>query len=304
MRSVWLLVVAIGLGATACGHPPTRVVLEPDERVIGRARDGTRVRLLTTSGRLFTVQLSDLSTATETVVGLQRDDSPWGLAVSSDGRLWTLVSTSHLAEIGERGVVANRLSLEGSYVGLFSVGETILIQRATPATGEPVLQGLNLETMGRWNVGALRSSSFDTRAETLALNLVACGSGYATELPCWFSHGLHVDRVASAGEGRQQVLSGIGLAADTGRGLERLERPGPIVDSHIDAAGRLWVLLRRPTRTGNEDEVEMVVARYSGNDELDAVVTAPGQSRLIFDGRDSECLLLVGAGQFSTVNIP
>ena len=300
MRRVWLLVVVIALVAAGCGHPPSRVVLEPNERVIGRARDGKRVRLLTTSGRLVTVQLSDLSTASETVVWLERDEAPWGLAVSSDGRWWTLAGTSHAAEIGERGRVASRLALEGSYVGLFSVGDTILIQPATPAPGEPVLQGLNLETLGRWNTGSLRSSSFDTRAETLAFNLVACGSGSATELPCWFSHGLRIDRVASTGKGRPQVLSG-GLVADAGQGLERLETPGPIIDAHIDRTGRLWVLLRRSIRTGGE---EVVLARYSRDDQLDAVVEASVQARLILDVRDSDCVLLVGGGQFSRINIP
>ena len=177
MRGVWSLVVAVGLVAAGCGDPPNRVVLEPGERVIGRARDGKRVRLLTTSGRLVTVQLADLSTASRTVVGLQGNDAPWGLAVSSDGRWWTLAGTSDLAEIGERGRVANRLALEGSYVGLFSVGETILIQPATPAPGEPVLQGLNLETMGRRNIGSLRSSSFHTRAETLVSIWLPAGRG-------------------------------------------------------------------------------------------------------------------------------
>ena len=291
MRSVWLLVVVIGLVAAGCGHPPSRIVFEPDERVIGRARDGKRVRLLTTFGRLVTVQLADLSTASETVVGLERDYALWGLAVLSDGRWWTLAGTSHVAEIDERGRVTNRLALKGRYVGLFSVGDTILIQPATPAPGEPVLQGLNLKTMGRWNTGSLRSSSFDTRSETLAFNLVTCGSGSAAELRCWFSHGLRVDRVASTGQGQQQVLSGIGLAIDVGQGLERLETPGPIIDAHIDRTGRLWVLLWRPTRTGRE---EMVLARYSRDDHLDAVVETSSQARLILDVRDSDCVLLVG----------
>ena len=210
---------------------------------------------------------------------------------------------STLAEIDERAQVADRLPLQGSYVGLFSVGDTILIQPATPAPGEPVLQGLNLETMGRWNTGSLHSSSFDTRAETLAFNLVACGSGNAIELPCWFSHGLRVDRVSTR-EGRQQVLSGIGLAADIGEGLDRLETPGPIVDAHIDATGRLWVLLRRPTRTGNGEGVEMVVARYAADGELEATVAASSQSRLILDVRGADCVLMVGAGQFLRLNIP
>ena len=70
--------------------------------------------------------------------------------------------------------------------------------------------------------------------------------------------------------------------------------------------GRLWVLLRRPTRTGTEyeEEVEVVVARYSRDDELTAVVVVPSQSRLILDVRDADCVLLVGAGQFLRVNIP
>ena len=300
MRSVWWLIVAIGLVA-GCGDSPSRVVLEPDERVIGRARDGKRVRLLTTTGRLVTVQLSDYSTFSETVVGLQEDEAPWGLAVSSDGRWWTLAGTAYLAEIGERGRVATRVMLKGSYVGLFSVGGTFVVQPATPAPGAPVLQGLDLETMRRWNISALRASSYDTRAETLAFNLVACESGSATELPCWFSHGLRVGRITSTGRGRQHVLSGLALASDAGQGLEQLETPGPIIDAHIDGADRLWVLLRQPTPAGGE---EVVVARYSRVDELEAVVTASPQSRLILDVRDADCVLLVSTGQFLRIIIP
>lgn len=300
MRRVWLLVVAIGLMTAGCGDPPNGVVLEPDERVIGRARDGKRVRLLTTSGRLVTVHLSDFSADAQTLVGLQRDETPWGLAVSSGSRWWTLAGTSHLVEIGQRGRVTGRVALEGNYVGLFSVGDTILIQPATPAPGEPVLQELNLETMGRRNTGSLRSSFFDTRVETLAFNLVACGSGSFTELPCWFSQGLRVDRVAAMGNGRQQTLSGVGLTADAGHGLERLETPGPIIDAHIDTKGRLWTLLRRPTQTGDE---ELVVVRYSRDDEPEAVVVVSDQSRLILDVRGSDCVLLVGAGQMVRVDI-
>ena len=165
MRNLWLLVVAVGLVPTGCGDRPDRVVLEPDERVIGRARDDTRVRLLITSGRLVTFQLSDLSTTSERVLGLEGDDAPWGLAVSSDGKWWTLAGTSQLAEIDERGQVADRLPLEGRYVGLFSVGDTILVQPAAPAPGEPVLQGLSLETMGDGTPArfALRPSTRELR---------------------------------------------------------------------------------------------------------------------------------------------
>ena len=53
----------------------------------------------------------------------------------------------------------------------------------------------------------------------------------------------------------------------------------------------MWVLLWRPTRTGRE---EMVLARYSRDDHLDAVVETSNQARLILDVRDSDCVLLVG----------
>ena len=223
-----------------------------------------------------------------------------GWAVS-DGEWWTLVGASQLAQLDDDGHLEGRVQLGGSYVGLFGVGEAILLQPATPAPGAAVLQRLDLETMGRQNAGALRASSFGTRAETLAFNLVACGSTEAAELPCWFNQGRQVDRIGSAGGGRIQVISGIEFTPDTRQGLEGLETSGPIVDAHIDERGRLWVLLRRSTGRGSDEE-ESVLARF-GDDGLEGVTKVPSLSRLIIDVRDDDCVLLVGSGQFSTVGI-
>ena len=183
----------------------------------------------------------------------------------------------------------------------FGLQGEILLQPAALAPGEPVLQRLNLATMGIQNTGSLRAASFDTRAETLAFNLVTCGSGDATELPCWLNHGRRVDRVGWTGDGRQQVLSGIGLPRDGRRGLDGVETLGPIIDAHIDARGRLWVLVRRPTEAAEE---ESVVTRYSLEDGLEGAVVVSSQSRLIIDVHDSDCVLLAGAGQFITIGIP
>ena len=301
MRQMRSLVVVVGWLAVGCGGQPASVLFEPGEKVVGRARDPYRVRLLTTSRRLVTVHLSDLSTTSNGLVGFKTEDAPWGLAVS-DGGWWTLVGASQLAQMDDDGHLEDRVLLGGSYVGLFGVGEVLFLQPATPALGAAVLQRLNLETMGRENAGALRASSFATRAETLAFNLVACGSTEAAELPCWFNHGLKVDRIGSAGDGRIQVISGIELAPDTRQGLERLETSGPIVDAHVDERGRLWVLLRRSTGPSGDEE-ESVLARY-GDDELEGVATVPSLSRLIIDVRGDDCVLLVGSGQFSRVGIP
>ena len=300
MRQMRSLVVVVGWLAVGCGGQPPSVLFEPGEKVVGRARDPDRVRLLTTSRRLVTVHLSDLSTTSGALVGFKTEDAPWGLAVS-DGEWWTLVGASQLAQVDDDGHLQDRVQLGGSYVGLFGVGEAILLQPATPVPGAAVLQRLNLETMGRQNAGALRASSFGTRAETLALNLVACGSTEAAELPCWFNQGRQVDRIGPAGGGRIQVISGIELAPDTRHGLEGLETSGPIVDAHIDERGRLWVLLHRPTGRGGDEE-EFVLARY-GEGGLEGVAKAPSLSRVILDVRDDDCVLLVGSGQFSTVGI-
>ena len=164
MRQIWSLVVVVGLLGGGCEAPLTQqVLLEPGEKVIGRARDVTRVRLLTTSGRLLTIQRSDRSTSSEVVRGLTPGETPWGLAVTPDGRWWTLVGPSHLADIDTRGRIAGRVTLGGRFVGLFDLEGHILLQPAAPAPGEPVLQRLDFETMGLRNTGSLRASSFDTR---------------------------------------------------------------------------------------------------------------------------------------------
>lgn len=67
----------VGLVGVGCQAPPTPVLLEPGEKVIGRARDATRVRLLTTSGRLITVQLPGGSTSSEVLHGLTSGETPW-----------------------------------------------------------------------------------------------------------------------------------------------------------------------------------------------------------------------------------
>ena len=85
MRQVWSLVVLVGLVGVGCQAPHTPVLLEPGEKVIGRARDATRVRLLTTSGRLITVQRSDRSISSGVLHGLTSGETPWGLAVAGAG---------------------------------------------------------------------------------------------------------------------------------------------------------------------------------------------------------------------------
>ena len=220
------------------------------------------------------------------------------MATSPDGRLWTLIGTNRLAEIRDDGRIAERVSTKAHYIGLFSVANTVLVQSATPAAGRPALQSLDLKTMLTRPAGSLRSVQFATRLDTLAQNLVSCGSTRGGELPCWFAQGLNVDRVSTKGDGRQHRLRGVGVRPPDPNAVRLEEMSGPIIDAHIDALGRLWVLVRR---SNDQHQPEHVVVRYSALDELQHVLAAPVTSRLILTARGSDCLLLTGNGQFATI---
>jgi hypothetical protein len=234
----------------------------------------------------------------QTAIAFKSGEEPWGLATSTDGRLWTLVGTNRLAEIDAHGRIAQRVSTKAHYIGLFSVANTVLVQSATPAAGRPALLSLDLRTMLTRPAGSLQSVQFATRVDTLARNLVACGSTHGGELPCWFAQGLNVDRVSTNGDSRQHRLRGLGVRSPDPDAVRLEEMSGPIIDAHIDAVGRLWVLVRR---SDDRHQPEYVVVRYSALDELQHVLAAPVTSRLILTVRGSDCLLLTGNGQFATI---
>ena len=301
MKATLAVLTTSLLLCTSCGDSAAPVLLEPDERIIGRSGDDAQVRLLTTSHRLLVVDVrgrSRLPTMRQTAIALESGDEPWGLATSPDGRLWTLIGTNRLVKIDEHGRIAERVSTKAHYIGLFSVANTVLVQSATPAAGRPALQSLDLRTMLTRPAGSLRSVQFATRLDTLTRNLVACGSTRGSELPCWFAQGLDVDKVSTRGDSRQQRLRGVGIRSPDPDAVRLEEMSGPIIDAHIDVLGRLWVLVRR---SNGQHQPEYVVARYSALDELQHVLAAPDTSRLILTVRGSDCLLLTGNGQFATI---
>ena len=296
------LMVTVVLMAVACSEQPSPVVLGPDEMVIGRSLHAGHVRLLTSRRRVITMKLADGVTVAHRLKGLSVDEAVWGLARSADGRLWTLAGTSQLAEI-DQGDIARRLPLRGDYVGLFGFGGTLLLQPAAVAPEELILRRFDLETQVFERVGSFRASPFATRPETLVLNLVGCGSTQFTELPCWFNQDLRIDRVSADGSGRQQVVSGVDFVRSVSeKGLQRLERPGPIMDAHIDASGMLWVLVA--TDESSPSDKRFVLVRYDASGRLQDRIAVPGRPRLILDAGSAGARLLTGTGQTSWVGRP
>ena len=179
MRLLLVLIATVMSCADSTG-----VVLGPGEKVVGRTRGDGRVRLLTTKPRLLSVRLSDGSAVSQPISGLEADEAPWGLALTSDG-LVTLVGPATIARLSPEGQVTDRVALQRPQLGLFGLGESVLLQPATLVADEAVLRRVRLPDGRGESVGSLRSSPFETRAETLARNLVGCGSTQVDELPCW-----------------------------------------------------------------------------------------------------------------------
>ncbi len=294
--TVVLLVTAVVTGCSRTTHD----LLHPGEKVVGRTRDNGRVRLLTTKPRLMSVRLSDGSVVSQPIEGLEPGETPWGLARTSKGFL-TLVGPATVARVDLEGHVTERVALQGPQVNLFGLGETLLLQPATTTADEAVLRRVRLPGGESQSVGSLRSLQYETRAQTLALNLVGCGSTQADELPCWFNQGLTIDRIRRVGDGRMFRVRLSGFEDPRARqGVEGIEDPGPIIDVHIDRNRALWVLLRRPSSV----PARFVLAKFSDSGELRDSMELAGRPRLILDAEARRCLLLVGTGQFLSVTLP
>ena len=284
--------------ATSCSKSHS-VLLGPGEKVVGRTRDTGRVRLLTTRPRLVSFRLSDGSAVSLPITGLESHESPWGLAGTEDG-LVTLVGPVTVARLGPKGRVTERVALRQPQLGLFGLGESVLLQPATPDSNQAVLRRMNFLDGQSQPVGSLRSSRFETRAESLARNLVGCGSTQVDELPCWFNHDLTIDRISDEGEGRTVRVRLSGFEGERSRqGIRGIGEPGPIVDVHIDRSRALWVLLRRPASS----PARFVLARLSDSGALTNATELTGQPRLILDAEARECLLFVGTGQLVSVTV-
>ncbi len=284
----------------SCVQTPRHIALRPEERVIGRIRQTGRVRLLTTQRRLVTITLETGEVVLRELHGLARTDEPWGLASAGDRGMFTLLGAEALGELDLTGRLVRRLSLSAKYVGLFGVGSELLVQPASTRPGDQILRRLDTSDSTTSRVGALRAVQFDTRAEHLTLNLVNCGSTQGGELPCWLNQDVRVDRTRLDGGSRLVDLVGAGLRPRPTRSLERMKTPGPVLDAHIDASGRLWVLIHRPD-TGNQ--WPFVLARYLEDARLDAIRVIQGRPRLILDVASDECILLTGAGSLRSVRL-
>ena len=108
-----------------------------------------------------------------------------GLAVTPDGRLWTVYGRTELARISAQGEVRAVEQLPFSAYAVYSWRETLLAQVARSRAGESPFMGRT--GAGGWqSVGPLKTRKHASNRESLLWNTAHCGASRADLLPCWF----------------------------------------------------------------------------------------------------------------------
>ena len=283
--------------ASAPVRPP---VLAPNEIIVGRVHEAERVWLLTDTPHLVTIRPRDRTVSSLAISGLGSGEQLWGLASDGAGKLWTLSGRSTLVGIGLDGRLDERRPLPGHHLGLFGHGGALMVQTATLDAEAALLRTIDPDSGRTRAIDGLHLVRAGTRVETLAHNLVACGSSATRELPCWFAYDDNAVRISRDGPARRQTLSGVRMAKAVRPQGEQLEERGPIVDAHLDGQGDLWVLLRG----GRELDPDLIAARYTPNGELIASGCIDTNARLILDVRKDVCLLFVGFGGLQAISLP
>jgi hypothetical protein len=286
-------------GSLGCSSVDS-IVVDRDVLIVGRVRDGQGVWLLTSAHQLVHVRVPDYTVQVSDIDGLRPTDDVWGLARTGPDELIVLIGMSTIGQLDDSGAMRGRTTVANRFLGLYGSGNGVLAQSATAAPGQPILLRLSRDRTVFGQAGRLRAARFSTRAETLAKNLVACGSGVGSEVPCWFNQSLRVDRIGRDGNGGLVDLVDLDEHLATLRSSTPIAERGPIIDAFIGRDHELWVLLRRGGKVSRQSDL---VARYTSDGQLDGLRPLDGRARLILDAGGDVCRLLTHNGRIQEVHV-
>ena len=298
LKTLVALVLSLPWQAANGHRLTTRVVsppgVAPSRLIVGRAAcsGGGGTWLLTEQPALVEISLANRTAMARTVRGLKPDDRPLGLACLADGTLWTLASPRTVARLGQDGRVLERVDFTWPRVSLFAIGDRLLFQQLPTVVAAPILAAtpprrpLDVQS---WPGLLGRATASPT--DQLSQNLVNCGIGTATSLPCWFANDAGIT-VSDGKTARRQTFPA--LQSST------VDRTLPIRDVAITANGRIWVLATAP---------ESVTARRAGGRliQTDREGSRLGEidldppARVLLSATDARCVLLSVRGELVEV---
>ena len=227
----------------------------------------------------------------------------WGLARLADGTLWTLNAQNTLVEIGPDGRVIREAGSRNAYLGLFSGGDRLVLQRARLSVGAPAMITMLPDSGDErpWSGMLVRAFDQLTLGAATALNLVSCGRSERAEVPCWFPEEAAVSLIAADGTTRRLVLEGLSSIAPEIL-LKATVPSRPIRDVFVERDGTIWVLAGgEPPVTGVSLPGGWLLARYSLKGEPIDRRTLPEPVRAILRAGAGRAVVLTGAGVVAEV---
>lgn len=276
--------------------------------VVGRAAAGGRVWLLTLAHNLIAIDIERGAADQVAVRDIPPVENLWGLARLDDGALWTLVGRHSLGQLAEDGRIVRRIDLRAPHLGLFASGADLVYHVFDVDPPAPALTAGPPGESNRRAWGVLQTRVFDRpRAETVVLNLVACGLGDRGLLPCWFPGQTSVAVVDQEGTGR--VIQLAGMAPQSPDEVLMSSNPArPVRDVYALRDGDVWVLSSTVAdgavvSPGAAYELSWWLKRFSPEGQLRDIVAVPESARLILSRSGTTLVLLTAAGTILRVNI-
>lgn len=268
--------------------------LADDSLIIGRTVCGEETWLFTESPALIGVRIGRRTASVTPVRGFRPEDRPWGLACLTNNELWTLAAARTLARLSPEGQVVERLSLGQPYLGVYGVGDRLLLLQPPLRVGTPLLaSGLPREPSDRRLWPGVVARRPITRDADVTTNLLNCGVGAGGYVPCWFVK----ERRVTVSDGSAQHTSSPELRFIA---ASPVDESAPIWDVALAGTSRMWVLTT--SRTGVKGRPiggRLTKSNRRGDDEghLDLLP----QARIILSATDKTCVLLSSNGELVEV---
>jgi hypothetical protein len=257
----------------------------PSGLIVGHAACGSSAFVLTERTDLIEVMVQERRVVPHTVRGLSPGDRVWGLACLADGSLWTLASSRAVVRLDRTGQVRERVDLPLPRVALFGAGDRLLVQPMPIApAGATLISTPPREPMLVRAWPGLIARSANLREQQIARNLVNCGLGHESWLPCWFADDSRL--VISDGTAAHTV----DWRAPRGGAFDR---SAPIRDVALAGNRRYWLLAT--TRRLEEREGGFLYRLREPAVEESSLPLQP-PARLILSATERRCLLLTTTG--------
>jgi hypothetical protein len=264
----------------------------PSSLIVGRAVCSHGTWLLTERPELIVITDPARQVTMHRLEGLRPSDRPWGLACLADGTLWSLATPRVLIRISAEGVVRERVELRFPRMAVFGwtdrllfIDWPMLIAKPLLATAMPRAR----DESAPWPRFLGRAA--ETRADLIARNLVNCGIGKGSRLPCWFAdeRRVIVSDGASANTVAFAALSARDVVAAT-----------PIWDLAIGGADALWLLASSRGSAGAAVSGGRLIKTDGRGTELASLALVPS-ARMIVAATDTTCVLLTVDGRLMEV---